>query len=373
MKTIILDIITVKNNKILTILGTRPEIIRLSRIIPKLDKISNHFVLHTGQNYDPTLNDIFFSELGIKKPDFTINSKSDTFSEQLGKIIVGVEKTLNEFKPDKVLVLGDTNSGLSAIICERLGIPVYHMEAGNRCYDLKVPEEKNRKIIDSISTINLPYTELSRQNLLREGISNNKIFVTGNPIKEVIDFYQNDIDRSTILEKLNLVKNKYIIVTAHRAENVDNDIRLKSLFESFEIISKEYKIIFSCHPRTKHKLKQFNLKISNPDIIIAEPFGFFDFVKLEQNSYMAMSDSGTVQEEMCIFNIPTVTIRDTTERPETIWCGSNIISGLNKDQILNCYEQMKINSRNWKIPEEYDRNNVSDTVVNILLSNEGIT
>lgn len=367
-----LDITVVKNKKILTILGTRPEIIRLSRIIPKLDKVCNHFVLHTGQNYDPTLNDIFFSELRLRSPDKIIDSKSDTFSEQLGKILAGVEQTINEFKPEAVLVLGDTNSGLSAIICERLSIPVYHMEAGNRCYDLKVPEEKNRKVIDAISSINLPYTELSRQNLLREGISNDKILVTGNPIKEVINFYQDDIDRSSVLEKLNLTKNKYVIVTAHRAENVDNNNRLVNLFESLEQISKEYNVVFSCHPRTKHKLKTFNLKIFNPNIIMSEPFGFFDFVKLEQNSYMALTDSGTVQEEMCLFQIPSITVRDSTERPETVWCGSNIISGLNKNQILDCYTHMKSSSRNWKIPEEYTRNNVSDTVVQILLGNYNV-
>lgn len=357
-----------KNKKILTILGTRPEIIRLSRIIPKLDQVCNQFILHTGQNYDPNLNDIFFSELNLRTPDYVIDSKSDSFSEQLGKILVGVEKIIKEFNPDKVLVLGDTNSGLSSIICERLGIPVYHMEAGNRCYDLKVPEEKNRKIIDAVSSINLPYTELSRQNLLREGAVNNKVFVTGNPIKEVIDFYQQDIDSSSILEKLNLTSHNYIVATAHRAENVDDDRRLLNLFNSFERIAEEYKIVFSCHPRTKERLTKFGMKIDNPNIIITEPLGFFDFVKLEKNAYMAISDSGTVQEEMCLFGIPTVTIRDTTERPETVWCGSNIISGLEENNIIECFNTMKNVNRDWDIPVEYARTNVSDTVINILMS-----
>jgi UDP-N-acetylglucosamine 2-epimerase (non-hydrolysing) len=356
------------NNKILTILGTRPEIIRLSRIIPKLDQLCDHRILHTGQNYDPTLNDIFFNDLGIRKPDVVIDSKGTT-AEQIGKMFVGVEQYLQEFNPDKVLILGDTNSGLAAIICERLGIPVYHMEAGNRCYDLKVPEEKNRKIIDAVSSINLPYTELSRQNLLREGATNNKVFVTGNPIKEVIDFYATEINSSSILTTLNLEKNNYIIATAHRAENVDDDNRLSQIFQAFNEISKDHKIIFSCHPRTKQKLEKFNIDTSNPNIIISEPFGFFDFVKLEQHSAMAISDSGTVQEEMCLFQIPTITIRDTTERPETVWCGSNIVSGLNKDQILLCYKKMKSNDRNWEIPAGYEKKNVSDTVINILLSN----
>jgi UDP-N-acetylglucosamine 2-epimerase (non-hydrolysing) len=353
--------------KILTILGTRPEIIRLSCIIPKLDAACEHYILHTGQNYDPNLNEIFFQELELRHPNKIIDSKSASFGEQLGKIFTGVEQAINEFNPTRVLVLGDTNSGLSAFVAERFNIPVYHMEAGNRCNDLKVPEEKNRKVIDAISTYNLPYTELSRQNLLREGVPNNRIVVTGNPIKEVIDKYQSKISQSSILNKLNLEPNKYIIVTAHRAENVDDDHRLKSIFAALQEIAKEYKIVFSCHPRTRDKIQKFNVNTDN--IIILEPFGFFDFVNLEQNSFMAISDSGTVQEEMCLFKIPTVTIRDTTERPETVWCGSNLISGLDKENIVDCFNRMKSADRNWKVPVEYDQNNVSDVVVNILLSN----
>lgn len=354
-------------DRILTILGTRPEIIRLSRIIPKLDNICDHFVLHTGQNYDPNLNEIFFQELGLRSPNRIIDSKSPSFGEQLGKIFTGVEEVLNEFRPTKVLVLGDTNSGLSAFIVERYNIPVYHMEAGNRCNDLKVPEEKNRKIIDAVSTFNLPYTELSRQNLLREGVPNNKIAVTGNPIKEVIDYYQTDILKSNILSNLKLSPQEYVIVTAHRAENVDDDNRLKNIFSALQDIANEYKVIFSCHPRTRNKIEKFNVNTDN--IVILEPLGFFDFVKLEQNCFMAVSDSGTVQEEMCLFKIPTVTIRDTTERPETVWCGSNIVSGLNKNNIIASFNRMKLINRNWKIPEEYDQTNVSDVVVNILLAN----
>lgn len=358
--------------KVLTILGTRPEIIRLSRIIPKLDKLVDHKILHTGQNYDPLLNDIFFKELNLRNPDIVIENKNSTFANQVANTFVGVEKALNTFQPDCVLILGDTNSGLAAFICERMGYPVYHMEAGNRCYDAKVPEEKNRKVIDSVSTINLPYTNLSRENLLREGIPNNKIFVTGNPIKEVINFYQDKIDQSTILENLNLISKKYIVATAHRAENVDDDARLKNIFSAFDQISKEYKIIFSCHPRTRQKLEKFKVDVKNPNIILSDPFGFFDFVKLEQNAAMAITDSGTVQEEMCLFNIPTITIRDTTERPETVWCGSNVVSGLNTDQILLCYEKMKSNMNRWEIPQGYDKDNVSDTVINIILSNREI-
>ena len=355
--------------KVLTILGTRPEIIRLSCIIPKLDADCDHYVLHTGQNYDNNLSELFFQELELRKPNKIIDSKSQSFGEQLGKIFIGVEQAINEFNPTKVLVLGDTNSGLSAFIVERFNIPVYHMEAGNRCNDLKVPEEKNRKVIDAISTYNLPYTELSRQNLLREGVPNNKIAVTGNPIKEVINKYQNKISQSSILAKLNLQPKDYVIVTAHRAENVDDDIRLKSIFAALQEIAKEYKVVFSCHPRTRDKIQKFNVNTDN--IIVSEPFGFFDFVNLEQNCFMAISDSGTVQEEMCLFKIPTVTIRDTTERPETVWCGSNVISGLDKTNIIACFNRMKLSNRNWEVPVEYDRDNVSDVVVNILLSTQG--
>jgi UDP-N-acetylglucosamine 2-epimerase (non-hydrolysing) len=351
--------------KILTILGTRPEIIRLSRIMPKLDSLCDHHVLHTGQNYDANLNDIFFKDLGLRACDHIIDSRG-TMAEQMAKIFVGVEAYLNQFQPDSVLILGDTNSGLAAIVCERMGIPVHHMEAGNRCYDLTVPEEKNRKIIDSISTINLPYTELSRQNLLREGVPNNRIMVTGNPILEVITHYQEQINTSTVLQRFGLTANQYIVATAHRAENVDNEIRLRGIMLALDSISQEYPVIFSCHPRTRQRLQNIQ-HITNSRVQIVEPMGFFDFAHLEQHSYMAISDSGTVQEEMCLFHKPTVTIRMTTERPETVWCGSNIVSGLAPQDIVNSYRAMKVTDRNWDVPVEYAKTRVSDTVVNILM------
>jgi len=353
--------------KILTILGTRPEIIRLSRIIPKLDQVSEHRVLHTGQNYDATLNDIFFEQLRLRRPDCVLESRG-TIGQQLAAIMIGVEQYITDFEPDAVLVLGDTNSGLSAIVCERMGVPVYHMEAGNRCYDMLVPEEKNRRLIDSVSTINLPYTELSRQNLLREGAQNNRVFVTGNPIREVLDHYREPIDCSNILEELKLQSGQYIIATAHRAENVDDPKRLRSIFSAFETISQEYPIVFSCHPRTRQRLRELDIQVGNR-LHLTEPLGFFDFVHLEQNSFMAISDSGTVQEEMCLFYKPTITIRATTERPETVWCGSNIVTGLEADNIVSGYHAMKQVDRAWTVPVEYARTNVSDTVVNILLGN----
>jgi UDP-N-acetylglucosamine 2-epimerase (non-hydrolysing) len=353
--------------KILTILGTRPEIIRLSRIMPKLDRMADHRVLHTGQNYDATLNQIFFDQLGLREPDCVLNSRG-TIGQQLAAVMTGVEQYVAQFQPDAVLVLGDTNSGLSAIVCERMGVPVYHMEAGNRCYDLAVPEEKNRRLIDSISTINLPYTGQSRENLLREGMANQKIFVTGNPIKEVIDHYQTSIDRSEILDQLSLRSNSYIIATAHRAENVDDPVRLGNIVEAFNAIAKDQPIVFSCHPKTKQRLTNSAVKLSS-DVAVIDPVGFFDFVKLEQHSRMAISDSGTVQEEMCLFHKPTITIRSTTERPETVWCGSNIVTGLEVDNIMSGYHAMKSVDCNWEIPAEYARRNVSDTVINILLGN----
>jgi len=351
--------------KILTILGTRPEIIRLSRIMPKLDQACDHRLLHTGQNYDATLNDIFFEQLNLRAPDHVLESRG-TIGQQLAAIMTGVEQYVTEFKPDAVLVLGDTNSGLSAIVCERMGIPVYHMEAGNRCYDMLVPEEKNRRLIDSISTVNLPYTELSRQNLLREGAANNRVFVTGNPIKEVLEHYRSDIAKSDVLTRLGLTLGQCIIATLHRAENVDDPQRLEQIVQALETISQEYPIVFSCHPKTKQRLA--GRKLSDR-IIVTEPMGFFDFVNLEQRSYMAISDSGTVQEEMCLFHKPTITIRSTTERPETVWCGSNIVTGLDADNIVAGFNAMKMCDRSWTVPAEYARTNVSDTVINILLGN----
>lgn len=349
--------------KILTILGTRPEIIRLSRIIPQLDQLSDHRVLHTGQNYDPTLNEIFFRDLGLRPPDHMLQSRG-SLAEQLSLTFVGVESYLQEFDPDAVLVLGDTNSGLSAVICQRLGYPVFHMEAGNRCYDSTVPEETNRRIIDHVSTFNLPYTELSRQNLLREGLANNRIVCTGNPIREVLDFYSGQIQHSDILDRLGLTPGQYVVATAHRAENVDDPERLENILSALEHIADHMPVVFSCHPRTRQRLTR---SLSN-NIKLLEPQSFFDWAKLERDSRMAVTDSGTVQEEMCLFHKPTITIRQTTERPETVHCGSNIVAGIDKNRIIDCYQQA-LTMRNWQVPAEYNHRSVSTVVVNILMGN----
>lgn len=353
-----------RTQRILTILGTRPEIIRLSRIIPKLDLCTDHHVLHTGQNYDRTLNDVFFQELATRQPNHVIDSQSSTFAGQLSKILVETEAYINEFKPDKILILGDTNSGLTAIIAERLGIPVYHMEAGNRCFDREVPEELNRRLIDGISSFNLPYTYGSRDNLTREGHDFKRITVTGNPIGEVIAHYKPQIDQSAILDTLGLEKSEYVLVTAHRAENVDNQERLEALFLALQKISKDYPVVFSCHPRTRSKLEKFNIDTAH--IRVLEPWGFFDFVQLEQHARLVVTDSGTVCEEACILGVPCVTSRNSTERPETIACKSNIVAGVTKEGIVEAYQTM-LYRKAWHVPAEYQWPDVSDRVIEKLL------
>jgi UDP-N-acetylglucosamine 2-epimerase (non-hydrolysing) len=262
--------------------------------------------------------------------------------------------------------LGDTNSGLVSIIAERYKVPVYHCEAGNRCFDSRVPEETNRRLIDHLSKYNLPYTENSKQNLINEGFHKNNVFKTGNPIYEVLQFYGNAIAGSDVLQRMGLKEKEYILVTAHRAENVDNIESLTGIMRALDKISKQFKVVFSLHPRTKDKLKKFNVKVSN-DIILSDPLGFFDFVKLEKTAKLVISDSGTVQEECCIFGVPAITIRETTERQETIECGSNILSGTKYENIVGAFDVMLKRDNKWDAPSDYLVENVSDIVINILL------
>ncbi len=357
--------------KILTILGTRPEIIRLSQIIEKLDQICEHILVHTGQNFDKNLSDVFFQQLQVRQPNYFLGIRGDSFGEQIGKIIIECEKIIRQEKPNKLLILGDTNSSLSTIVAKRLGIPVYHMEAGNRCYDDRVPEEINRRIIDHSSDILLPYTERSRANLIKEGIANSRIYVTGNPIFEVIQKHQNTINDSSILDQLKINKKQYFLVTMHRQENVDIKERLLGILTSLERLQETYKfpIICSLHPRTKHWMTHYDITITNENIYFCDPFNFFDFIHLEQNAFCVLSDSGTVQEECCIFRVPNVTIRDVTERPETVECGSNILSGAFPDDILRCVHTVLNQSNQWDIPKEYLTPLVSETVIKILVSN----
>ncbi len=357
--------------KIMTILGTRPEIIRLSRIIEKLDRLAaTHVLVHTGQNYDPKLSDVFFDELGIRKPNHYLGVRGETFGEQIGQIIALSERVMRDERPDRLLVLGDTNSALSAIVAKRLGIPAYHMEAGNRCYDDRVPEEVNRRVIDHSSDVLMPYTERSRMNLLREGIEGRRIFVTGNPILEVIEHHHEQIERSDALTRLSLEPKKYFLVTMHREENVDVEERLRSLIESFEALQREYDlpVIVSTHPRTRAVMSRFPVSLDRNDAIhFHEPFGLFDFVKLERNAFCVLSDSGTVQEECCIFGVANVTIRDVTERPETIECGSNVLAGAQPQDIMRSVRTVLNRQGAWTPPAEYLVKDVSSTIAKIML------
>lgn len=354
--------------KVMTILGTRPEIIRLSRIIEKLDALCDQVLVHTGQNYDFNLNDIFFQQLSVREPDHYLGARG-SFGEQIGTILAQSERVMLEEKPDRFLVLGDTNSSLAAIMAKRLGIPVYHMEAGNRCYDDRVPEEVNRRIIDHCSDVLLPYTERSRANLLREGIPGKRIHMTGNPIYEVIQHYEPQIHQSTILADLNFEASQYFLVTMHRAENVDIKERLMGLTTALDRLQKEYgvPVIVSTHPRTKARMQVFGIGADNDQIRFMPPFGFFEFITLERNALCVLSDSGTVQEECCIFRVANVTIRDVTERPETIECGSNILSGADPNVIVRCVRTVLSTKGQWAVPREYVVNNVSQTVVKIIL------
>jgi UDP-N-acetylglucosamine 2-epimerase (non-hydrolysing) len=355
--------------KVMTIFGTRPEIIRLSPILKVLDRHCKHFTVHTGQNFHLSLSDIFIKELEVRTPDIHLGIRSSGIGDQIGQILSRTDKILEEHKPDKILILGDTNSALSAILAARRGIPVFHMEAGNRCFDKRVPEEVNRRIIDHSSTILLPYTERSRENLLAEGIESERIYVTGNPIKEVLDTFSEKIDNSVILEKFDVKPGEFFLVTLHRAENVDLPERLKMIFEAFSQLVKRFdqKMLISVHPRTAEKLTKFNIKIASDKIKLFEPLGFFDFVKLEKNAKAVLSDSGTVQEECAIFGVPNVTLRDVTERPETIECGSNILSGGNIDSIILATEMALALKADWTPPPEYMYPNVSRTVSKIVL------
>lgn len=355
--------------KIMTIFGTRPEIIRLSLVMKVLDQHCEHVTVHTGQNYDESLSDVFIRELDVRTPDVHLGIKSKSFGEQIGQILLKVDVILASHKPDRVLLLGDTNSALSAIAAARRQIPVFHMEAGNRCYDDRVPEEVNRRIIDHASTILLPYTERSKENLVREGIERDRIFVTGNPIKEVLDSFAGKIDASSILKTLSIKHFEYFLVTLHRAENVDLPDRLHKIISGLAAVAEKFgkPVLVSVHPRTAEKLEQQGIKPDPTKIRLLDALGFFDFVRLEKNALAVLTDSGTVQEECSIFGIPNVTLRDVTERPETIECGSNILSGADQETLLRAVEIAIAQPSAWTPPKEYMAENVSQVVSKVLL------
>ncbi len=363
--------------RIMTILGTRPEIIRLDVIMKKLDQLldKDHITVWTGQNYDKNLKDIFLQEFGTRKFNSFNNKLSSQFHFQMSDMFTHIGQEIIDYKPDKILILGDTNSSLAAaIVGERMGVPVYHMEAGNRCYDPKVPEEKNRMVIDRISSFNMPYVQNSKENLLREGFPKERIFVTGNPIHEVMKTYQDHtlFMNNDICKRLEVEEYDYVLATAHRAENVDDRKRFVNLMNAINKIANKQPVIFSVHPRTRSKLddKYTNFAIEkNENIKYCEPFSFFDFICLQRYARCIITDSGTVQEEACILKKPCVVIRDSTERPETVEAGSAIISGLETENICRSYDLIMRN-HDFLVPEGYLDQNVSVKVLNFLMGNQ---
>lgn len=355
--------------KIATICGTRPEIIRLSRVIASLDQHCTHHLIFTGQNHDPRLSSIFFDELRVRQPDHWWDVQSANFGEQIGKIVSQTVQYLEKERPDRVLILGDTNSGMAAIAAARMGIPVYHMEAGNRCYDNRVPEEVNRRIIDHSSEVLLPYTHRSKENLQAEGIHRDRIFVTGNPIFEVLDYYEADINSSRILGGLGISSGCYFAVTLHRSENVDCSYRLERILSGLDLIAERYQkpVIVSLHPRTADKIKKFDLAPKSSLVRFVAPMGFFDFAKLEMHALAVLTDSGTVQEEAAIMQVPNVILRDVTERSEAIEAGSGILSGGSADEMMRAVQFAVESTNDWMPPVEYVQPNVSSIVTRIVL------
>ena len=357
---------------VMTIVGTRPEIIKLSRVIAELEKYTNHILVHSGQNYDYELNEVFFQEMGIKKPDYFLNAAAENAVETIANVISKSDKLLEELKPDAILLYGDTNSCLSVISAKRRKIPIFHMEAGNRCFDQRVPEEINRKIVDQLSDINMTLTEHARDYLISEGIRPETVIKTGSSMKEVLEYYKKDIEKSKVLENLKLKEKDFFIVSAHREENIDSEQNFNDLLDSLNIIALTYnkRIIVSTHPRTRKKLESLDKKDFNPLIEFMKPLGFFDYIALQQHSYCAISDSGTITEESSILGFPAITIRQAHERPEGMDEGTLIMSGLKSDDIINAInivvEQTKENIMN--IVKDYDTNNVSKKVVRIIVS-----
>ena len=358
--------------KLMTIVGTRPEIIRLSETIKCCDKYFDHILVHTGQNWDYTLNQVFFDDLELRAPDYFLDSVGKNLGETMGNIITKSYDIMEKEQPSAVLILGDTNSALAAISAKRMKIPIFHMEAGNRCWDWNVPEMINRRVVDTISDINLPYTEHSRRYLLSEGIDGKTIFVTGSPMGEVLEKHRPKIEQSKILEELKLEKNKYILVSAHREENIDNEENFLSLMNGINEIAKEYKmpIIYSTHPRSKNIIEKRGF-VFDPLVKTLKPFGFSDYNKLQINSYCVLSDSGTLSEESAILGFPGVLIRTSTERPEVLDKGTVVIGGITSEDVKQAMDlAVSMNSNNEKtvLAEDYNDTNVSIKVVKIIQS-----
>ena len=358
----------------MTIVGTRPEIIKLSRVISELDQHTDHVLVHTGQNFDFELNEIFFEQLGIRKPDFFLDAAGENAAETIGNVISKSDKVLEQVNPDAVLIYGDTNSCLSVISAKRRKIPIFHMEAGNRCFDQRVPEEINRKIIDHLSDINLPLSEHARRYLIAEGLHPETIIKTGSPMTEVLSFYKNEIEKSEVLKKENLKCGEYFIVSTHREENIDSETNFNNLLDSLNAITNKYqkKVIVSTHPRTKKKLERIGFINNNPLIEFMKPFGFFDYIKLQKNAFCVISDSGTITEESSILKFPAITIRQAHERPEGMDEATVIMSGLNNERIIESIDIVVAHNRENKNSihqiSDYYPDNVSKKVLRIILS-----
>lgn len=360
--------------KVMTIVGTRPEIIKMSRVMAELEKYVDHVLVHTGQNYDYELNEIFFENLGVKKPDYFLNVAGVNVAHTIGNVIAKSDEVFEKEAPDAVLLYGDTNSCLAVIAAKRRKIPVFHFEAGNRCFDQRVPEELNRKVLDHLSDINFPLTEHARRYLISEGIKPDTIIKTGSPMKEILDFHSQEIKDSKVLESLNLEENKFFIVSTHREENVDSPENFNDLLDSLNAIAEKYKfpVIVSTHPRTKTKLESLKRTDLNPLIQFLKPLGFFDYNKMQQTAFCVISDSGTISEESSIMNFPAITIRQAHERPEGMDEGTLIMSGLKKDRILQSIEvitsQFSKDKRVTKIVNDYNVDNFSLKVVRAVIS-----
>jgi UDP-N-acetylglucosamine 2-epimerase (non-hydrolysing) len=358
--------------KLMTFVGTRPEIIRLSRVLARADEYFDHLIVHTGQNYDYELNQVFFEDLELRKPDHFLNIDTSSLGSAVGDIIKKSEDVLKKEKPDAVLVLGDTNSCLAAYMAKRLHIPIFHMEAGNRCYDFNVPEETNRRIIDHIADFNLVYTEHARRHLISEGLPHRRIYLTGSPMNEVIHHYLPKIRKSEVLKELKLEAGKYFIISAHREENVDAEENLKVIVESINELADtwNYPVIVSTHPRTRKRLENLSGFTAHSLVSYLKPFGFVDYVYLQMNAACAISDSGTISEESAILNFPAVTLRNSMERPEALDCGSIIVTGINREVLVDSVklvmEQHSDKSRPFSVPADYQIQDTSWRVIKLI-------
>lgn len=362
-----------KKIKVMTIVGTRPEIIRLSRVLAKLDKYADHILVHTGQNYDYELNEIFFKDLGVRKPDYFLEAAGASTADTIGQVIIKVDPILEREKPEALLVLGDTNSCLSVIPAKRRKIPIFHMEAGNRCFDQRVPEETNRKIVDHTSDINLTYSSIAREYLLREGLPPERVIKTGSPMFEVLNYYKDEIDRSQIIKKLNLAGMDYFVVSAHREENVDSDVNLSKLVTILNSLAETYnkRIIVSTHPRTRKRIETKGITF-HENVELLKPLGFFDYVHLQKNAYAVLSDSGTITEESSILNFPALNIRETHERPEGMEEAAVMMTGLEINRVHQglaiLMDQGRDEDRTLRLVADYNAPNVSEKVLRIIIS-----